>query len=235
MSEQSTAFAGDRICHRVLFMRHPETVANTQKFFSGRMDVALSPAGVAQREKGVEALCSFSPDRIFSSPLSRAHDMALMAAERLDVPCVTLEDLIEIDFGPLENVQTNKIHETGLVFPWPIDDGVSRPPEGAESFEELSARASRVLEALLPMHGRTACVAHGGFLRMLMRVIYDVPMERFWDVHLLNCSSIFLTSDNKTFALGGFNLSPEDVIEHTSKPNPYDVRDVWGTGRKDIA
>ena len=226
---------GDRIRQRILFMRHPETVANTERFFSGRMDVALTPAGVAQRERAVEALVAFSPERIFTSPLSRAHDMAQMAAERLGVECVDLEDLIEIDFGPMENVNTTKARELGFKFPWPIVDGVSQPPEGAESFEQVRDRARAVVDTLLPLDGRTACITHGGFLRMLTAVAYDIPLDRFWDFSIFNVSSLFYTCDGTRISLAGFNMSPEDIIEHCTKPNPYDTRNVWGFGRKDLA
>ena len=36
---------GDLVTQRVLFMRHPETVSNTQHFFSGRLDVPLTEHG----------------------------------------------------------------------------------------------------------------------------------------------------------------------------------------------
>lgn len=220
---------GDSIVQRVLFMRHPETVSNTRHFYSGRMDVPLTPHGEQQRERAVEALVAFAPERIFCSPLSRARVLAEMAAERLGVACTPLEDLLELDFGPLEGVAVADATGAGATFPWPIVDGVSRPPEGAESFEALRARCRAVLDLLLPLSGRTACVTHGGFLRMLLATVYDIPLTRFWDQHVLNVSSHYLTSDGDSFALGGFNLSPEEVVAHATLPNEYDTRDIWGT------
>lgn len=70
---------------------------------------------------------------------------------------------------------------------------------------------------------------------MLTAAVYDIPLTRFWDQHVLNVSSHYLTCDGSTFALGGFNLSPEEVIEHATKPNEYDTRDIWGTGRRETA
>lgn len=230
-----TGMPGDVITQRVLFMRHPETVSNTQHFYSGRMEVPLSPNGERQRERAVEALVAFSPDRVLCSPLSRARDLAEMAAERLGVTCAVLDELTEIDFGPLEGLDSGG-SAGGHPFPWPIDErGVSCPPEGAESFEHLRERCRRVLGLLRPLTGRTACVTHGGFLRMLLAVVYDIPLTRFWDQHVLNVSSHFLTCDGDGFALGGFNLSPEEVIAHATLPNEYDTRDIWGAGRREIA
>lgn len=227
---------GDLVTQRVLFMRHPETVSNTQHFFSGRLDVPLTEHGEEQKARAVEALVAFRPDRLFCSPLSRARGLAEEAARRLGVECTPLDDLLEIDFGPLEGMDVQRAMNEGLGFPWPIgEDGTSHPPAGAESFEHLRERCLRVLDLLRPLEGRTACVTHGGYLRMLTAAVYDIPLTRFWDQHVLNVSSHYLTCDGSTFALGGFNLSPEEVIEHATKPNEYDTRDIWGTGRRETA
>lgn len=225
---------GDIVTQRILFMRHPETVSNTQHFFSGRLDVPLTPHGEEQRKRAVEALVAFGPDRIFCSPLSRARGLAEEAAQRLGVSCTPLDDLLEIDFGPLEGKTVAEVMGAGASFPWPVDErGVSHPPEGAESFEHLRDRCLRVLETLRPLTGRSACVTHGGYLRMLTAAVYDIPLTRFWDQHVLNVSSHYLTCDGSTFALGGFNLSPEEVIAHATMPNEYDTRDIWGTRSKE--
>lgn len=227
---------GDVVLQRVLFMRHPETVSNTQHFYSGRMDVPLTPNGERQRERAVEALVAFSPDRVFCSPLSRARGLAEEAAGRLGVECMVLDDLVEIDFGPLEGMDSSGRDELPAPFPWPVDDnGRSHPPAGAESFESLRERCRRVLDLLRPLEGRTACVTHGGYLRMLLAAVYDIPLTCFWDQHVLNVSSHYLTCDGHGFALGGFNLSPEEVIAHATQPNEYDTRDIWGAGRREIA
>lgn len=227
---------GDHVTQRLLFMRHPETVSNTRLFFSGRTDVPLTPHGEEQRDRAIEALVAFAPDRLFHSPLSRAACVAQGAAERLGVPCEPLEDLIEIDFGPLEGMDFARARERGLAFPWPIDErGVSHPPEGAESFESLRERARRVLELLRPLEGRTACVTHGGYLRMLVAAAYDVPLAHFWNLHVLNVSSLYFTCDGDAFALGGLNLTPEEVIERATRPCEYDTRDIWGTRGRELS
>lgn len=227
---------GDDVRQRVLFMRHPETVSNVEHFFSGRLDVPLTPNGERQRDRAVGALVAFAPDRLFCSPLSRARGLAEMAAERLGVPCTPLDDLLEIDFGPLEGMDVSRAMNEGLGFPWPLDErGVSQPPAGAESFERLRERTARVLDLLRPLEGKSACVTHGGYLRMLMACAYDIPLARFWDMHVLNVSSLYFTCDGQGFALGGFNLSPEEVVAHATQPNEYDTRDIWGAGRRELS
>jgi hypothetical protein len=53
-------------------------------------------------------------------------------------------------------------------------------------------------------------------------------------VHLANVCSAYYTCNGKSFYLGGFNLTPDEVIERSTRPNPYDLRDIWGVAeRKD--
>ena len=72
--------------HRILVMRHPETVANTERFLSGRKDVELTSAGERQLMQAIEAVVAWKPDRVWSSPLLRCQAIAKEAAFRLGVP-----------------------------------------------------------------------------------------------------------------------------------------------------
>ncbi len=220
---------------RILVMRHPETPANTEHFFSGRRDVPLTERGLEQRAHGVEALVAFAPERIWCSPLSRCRGLAEEAGERLGIPVRVDDDLVELDFGELEGTRFESSNSGRALFPWPLDDeGHSLPVPGAESFEHATARARHLMSELIPLVGRTALVTHGGFSRILIAAMYDIPYDRFWNVHLANVCSAYYTCNGKSFYLGGFNLAPEEVIERSTTQNPYDLRDIWGVkGRKD--
>lgn len=226
--------------HRILFMRHPESVANTQRFFSGKKDVNLTEHGIEQREHAVRALVSFNPDRIWTSPLSRCRDMAEMAAAELGIPFEVKEDLEEMDFGILEGKRFADAAEIlkpyGLTFPWGYDEkGCSLPAPGAESYEQVRCRCRSILEELSTFSGRTVCLSHGGYLRSMMAEIFEIPGCFSWNVHLANVSSIFFTStDGSNYKLGGFNLDPEEVIRRTAEPSFYDFRDIWGVTEGNI-
>jgi len=222
------------IRQRILLMRHPETPANTERFFSGRRDVPLTERGERQRDRGVEALVAFRPDRIWCSPLSRCHDLAFEAASRLCVPCEERDELIEFDFGALEGTRFVDAASAGHPFPWPLDgEGRSMPAPGAESFEDVAARVDRLQKEMLGLDGRTACVSHGGLLRMFFARAYGIPFDRFWGVHLLNVHSLYFTCTGSELQLGGFNLSPEEVVERCTTPNAYDMRNIWGASGRD--
>lgn len=225
--------------HRILFMRHPESVANTQRFFSGRRDVELTEHGVEQRDHAVRALVAFHPDRIWTSPLSRCKDMAQMAATELGIPCEVRDDLAEMDFGILESKRFADAEEIlkpyDLTFPWASDkNGHSIPAPEAESYEQVRSRCRTILNELSSLSGRTVCISHGGYLRSMMAEIFGIPGSSSWNVHLANVSSIFFTSTGSSdFKLGGFNLDPEEVIRRSTEPSFYDFRDIWGVTKGD--
>ena len=227
------------ITHRILFMRHPETIANTQGFLSGRRDVPLTENGVIQRDRAVEALVAFMPDRIWTSPLSRCRDMGQMAAQRLGLTLEVKNDLAEIDFGILEGVSFAEARTVlapyGLTFPWGSDEqNHSQPAPYAESYEAVRIRCQHILDELIALDGRTVCLTHGGYLRCMMGQILKTPANTACGVHLANTSSVYFTSNSgNDLKLGGFNLDPQEVIYASTTPSIYDSRNIWGVHKED--
>ncbi|MDD5800681.1 MAG: histidine phosphatase family protein [Coriobacteriales bacterium] len=206
--------------HRILVMRHPETVANTGRFLSGRKDVELTPAGERQLMQAVDAIVAWRPDRVWSSPLSRCQAIGREAAFRLGVPFEVHMNLQELEFGSVQDVPFDEVARMGYPFPWHIDaQGHSMPAPGAESFEHLRVRAKAFLEELRPLTGRTACVTHGGFTRGLLGAVFDTPLDTFWNISISNVSSQVLTCDGTTFRLAALGLAPQEVITRSMNPS----------------
>ena len=205
--------------HRILVMRHPQTTANIDHILSGRSDVDLTEEGERQLFRAAQAVVVWRPDRIWVSPLSRCKAIGEEAAVALGIPCEVHPNLAEIEFGPVQGLTSAKLREQGYDFPWRLDEqGRSVCPAGAESFEELIARAGRLLDELRPLEGRTACITHGGFTRGLLGAVMGTPLTTFWNVRLPNVSSQVLTCDGKTFTLAGLALAPEAGIQRMEHP-----------------
>ncbi len=64
----------------VLLVRHGESEANAGGWYSGHVDVALTPRGLAQAERLVGLLADAPIDRILSSDLRRAYETAVPVA-----------------------------------------------------------------------------------------------------------------------------------------------------------
>lgn len=196
---------------RVLFMRHPETLGNTRHFFSGRLDVDLTDEGQAQRDHAVRALVAWEPDRVLTSPLKRCRAIADEVAERLGVPLVVDERLVEIDFGVIESKTSAEAAAMGLEFPWPIVNGRSVPCEGGESFEAIIERARGLVEHLVTLEGKTACVTHGGFTRAVFAAVYGEDVDKFWHRVVPNVSSQVFVVKGGRMRLQSCGLSPEEL------------------------
>lgn len=208
-----------KIKHRILVMRHPETVANTEKFLSGRKDVELTSAGERQLMQAIEAVVAWKPDRVWSSPLLRCQAIAKEAAFRLGVPFEVHTNLQEIEFGSVQDAKFAEVAAMGYPFPWRIDEnGRSVAAPGAEDFEHLRVRAKALLEELRPLEGRTACVTHGGFTRGLLGAVFDTPLDTFWNISISNVSSQVLTCDGTTFRLAALGLAPAEVVARSQHP-----------------
>lgn len=205
--------------HRILVMRHPQTTANIDHILSGRSDVDLTEEGERQLFRAARAVVAWRPDRIWVSPLSRCKAIGEEAAAALGIPCEVHPNLAEIEFGPVQGLTSAKLRDQGYDFPWRLDErGRSVCPAGAESFEELIARAGRLLDELRPLSGRTVCITHGGFTRGLLAAVMGTPLTTFWNVRLPNVSSQVLICDGKTFTLAGLALAPEEVIRRMEHP-----------------
>ncbi|WP_058270355.1 histidine phosphatase family protein [Olsenella massiliensis] len=219
--------------HRILAMRHPETLANVAHTLSGRKDVDLTERGEAQMARAVRALCAWGPDRLWTSPLSRCRAVAEEASALLGVPCTVVEDLQEIEFGSAQDLTLEELERRGLSFPWRFGaDGRSRPAPGAESFEELLERGHAVLDLLRPLDGATACVTHGGLSRALVGAALGASASSFWNLRVANVSSLELSCDGDAFTLCSLGLSPEELMERCRHPERAGT-DVADAFRKD--
>lgn len=205
--------------NRILFMRHPQTVANVQHFLSGRKNVDLTPEGERQMFRAIDAIEAWRPDRILTSPLARCKAIGEEAADRLGISCVIMDDLAEIEFGSAQGLTVAQLRTQGYDFPWSRDEeGHSLPAPGAESFEDLMGRATGVLGELSQLSGRTACLTHGGFTRALVGAALHIPLETFWNLMLPNVSSQVLSWDGGRYTLAALGLSPEEVKLRAEHP-----------------
>lgn len=202
----------------IMFMRHPETVANVEDFFSGQKDVDFTPEGEAQLARAIEAAKAWAPERIFTSPLARTRAIAEPVAEALGVPVEVDERLIELNFGPLEAVNVAEAAKQGIYFPWPFDEnGVSQPAEGAESFEHIIDRAKSFVDSVAQYPGKTLCITHGGFTRALFAAVYAIPATHAWDFEVFNVTSQLFFSNGKKLSLYSCGLTPEEVIARSKE------------------
>lgn len=91
---------------RLLLVRHGESVLNAADCFTGRLDVPLTPVGVAQAHDAARLIADagFSVDVVIASPMVRSRQTAEIIAGELHIPSKRVEtavELVERDYGAL--------------------------------------------------------------------------------------------------------------------------------------
>lgn len=166
----------------LFLVRHAEVAQPYQHVFGGRIDMDLSPRGHHQAE--ALAAAWVKPDSIhavYASPMRRVQQTLLpLLKAGLPAP-VIVPDLREVDFGDWTGHSWNEVSEKFGVsaFQW-LDQLEADAIPGAESGARLRARLHPLLKRILASHpGQSvAVVCHGGVIRMLLSILFDLPFSR---------------------------------------------------------
>jgi broad specificity phosphatase PhoE len=174
---------------RIYFVRHGESQANLLQEISNRgLRHGLTRHG---REQAV-ALADWLRDQrithIYSSPLLRAIETAVILANRLEIDYEVVDALREYDCGIAEGRSDAEAWQLwqALFDAWLVDGRWAQRIEGGESFYELRERFLPFIEELVSRYGNTEarilCVSHGGvYCAMLPLVLVNVDNRRIVD------------------------------------------------------
>jgi probable phosphoglycerate mutase len=151
----------------VWLVRHGATEWSESRRHTGRTDVPLTPAGIAQAADLVRPLAAHRFAQVLTSPLLRARETARIAGF---ADAVVDDDLLEWDYGEYEGRTTEDIRADRPG--WTLwADGVV----GGETAEEVAARTARVIGRTGAAGGDTLLFAHGHVLRILTATYLELP------------------------------------------------------------
>lgn len=164
------------------FVRHGESEMNVAELASGHIDTPLTDKGIAQADIAGLSIKDRKIvfDRIFSSPLKRAHHTAKGIVKHLDYDedSIELLDMLkERHFGDLEGKSMAK--DFGITLDMYFEDEKSLDHiNGVEKAEEIYARAKETLQYLKSLPEDTILiVAHGSFGRFLYKAANGLPYD----------------------------------------------------------
>jgi broad specificity phosphatase PhoE len=170
---------------RVFLCRHAETESSAQGRFCGALDVGLSPAGVEQARALATALAACSPSALYSSPLRRARETAVLVAAACGLRVVEAPGLAEIDFGELDGLtyEAASARFPDVYRSWLESPATVRLP-GGECLDDVRARASLALGEIVVRHPDTsvAVISHAGPLRVLLADALHAPDEALFRI-----------------------------------------------------
>lgn len=155
------------------FVRHGLSEMNIQGVWSGQVETPLTQTGRNQATLAGKELqeTGITIDYIIASPLSRAHDTAILIAKEIGYPIENIEInplFLERHFGALEGQ------------PWQPDldiDGIS----DIESTDKILNRARLALDYLDSLHYDNILVAaHGSIGRAIRHhIITAIPYHQY--------------------------------------------------------
>ncbi len=176
---------------QLLLVRHGETDWNLAQRFQGHTDVPLNENGRQQAAAIAQHLADEEIHAIYASDLNRASSTATAIAEHH--PCEVIAEplLREGDFGQWEGLTYTEIQarDPEAVRAWHEDLLNFAPPDG-ETPRQLAERVASFYSNIQAQHHDETLllVAHGGSLQILICLLLDIPIEKFWQFNLAHCS-----------------------------------------------
>ncbi len=157
--------------YKIHLIRHAMTSESQEGKYIGHTDVPLSEAGVAQLESMKEEYIYPVADVVFSSPLSRCTDTARILYPEAQI--VTIDELIEYNFGEFEGRTAEELHEKEELFDdWLRGDRDVEPPFGesnADFAKRVCTAFAAIAEGVMKAGTEdTVIVTHGGVIMTIM-------------------------------------------------------------------
>lgn len=161
----------------IYLVRHTavETLSDT---CYGQSDVPLATTFEYEADK-VRQLLPPSFDKIYSSPATRCHRLALKFGQEVEIE----NDLREMNFGDWEMQKWNNIpsHELDC---WMLDFVNICPPNG-ENLTKLFERVSQLLERLRNKNfEKVLIVTHAGVLRCVWAYLLNIPLQNIFKINV---------------------------------------------------
>ena len=196
----------------IYFVRHGETVWNTEKRFQGLSDSPLTENGIEQAKLLGKKLKNINFDKFYSSHLKRANDTANFIKAERKQEVEIFKDFAEISMGEMEGIQKD---EFSKLYPKQSEDFFFDPvaydpsPYKGESFLELRKRVEQGLKKFVELnknYKRVLVVSHGATLKILFHFISGKDISTLKDEKIpKNTSYTIVKYENKNFEIIDFS------------------------------
>jgi broad specificity phosphatase PhoE len=145
----------------------------------------LTPAGRQQAAALANTLQDQSVTRIYTSPVLRAIETAIILAGQLEVDYEVIDALREYDMGVREGCSDPGVWQVwfAVLEAWKNQARWGERVEGGESFHEVRQRFVPFIERLIQEHGKNeahlVCVGHCGLYQMMLPQVLSNVDEAF--------------------------------------------------------
>lgn len=185
---------------KIYLVRHGQDTDNVAGILNGRRDTELTNLGREQAKQVAEKLRDNDVQIIYTSPLKRAYETAMIIAEELRIDEIIADKhLIERDFGiltgkPVADIPkyTNKILQTDRI-------NYFLEIEGAEDFPALFERGKKILQEIRDRHPDKSVliVTHGDIGKMIRAAYHEWIWEEGLKTPYFDNTSVLELSDKQ--------------------------------------
>lgn len=195
---------------KICIVRHGETDWNRLGRLQGQTDIALNETGRMQSEQLGEYLKRYNWKHVFSSPLIRAYETAVIIAETIGISIVKTDDALrERDYGAAEGTTPE---ERSLIYP-------DRNYPGQEDWHVLRDRVykSIITHAGMCLNDDVIFVSHGAAINS---ILYTLSNGEYGSgiTQLGSACLNLLVYENGILKVEYYNKSVKNVkFHHTSQ------------------
>ena len=205
---------------RLHLLRHGETDVNAAGRLQGSTDSILTALGRRQaRDLGIASI-AWKPAAVYSSPLSRARDVANQIGSATGIPVSIEPRIIEMEMGALEGVTIQQMRDRwpDLYQGWRRDASSVTMPNG-ESLGDVQMRAMEAVDEFDERHDAddtVIAVTHNFTIRCIVAAVLDLPLANINHMDLSLGSRTTITTGQRGRRLNGYNavdhLTPENRV-----------------------
>jgi probable phosphoglycerate mutase len=169
---------------KIYIARHGQTEWNRLNKICGLTDDELTELGREQAEMLAESLKDKNISVIIASPLKRARITAGYVSEKINIPIITDDRLIEQNYGVFEG--TNR---KGADFLANKRNFAYRYPQG-ESMMQVAHRTYGLLDEIREKYAGkdVLLVCHGGVARVMRTYFLDMTNDEFFNYSMENAT-----------------------------------------------
>jgi broad specificity phosphatase PhoE len=176
---------------KLIFLRHPETLANVEHLIYGKTDYPYTEIGKQQFTLALESVKTFTYNVILTSPIGRALNLAEAVATQSGVPFQVDSRLEEMNHGVLEGLTTHEAEQKyPKVFKSFMDDFETFQLPDGESYEMFSTRIYEAMDEVIRSQQDCLIVTHGGVIRTALEYLLNCEPGLSWYLEVGNCSFI---------------------------------------------
>jgi probable phosphoglycerate mutase len=192
----------------IYLIRHGEIDNTEPRSFLGWTDPPLNDKGISQALALRKLLQDIPFTGIFSSPLQRAMQTAILVGGILPASVQQVEQFKEINLGTWEGLTVDEVRHR---FPGEYEqrgrDMEFFRPESGESFADLAVRSYPVLLSLAKTFiGPLLVVAHAGVNRVLLSRLQQRPLHRLLEIPQDYCAINILSYRSEILQVEAVNL-----------------------------